>query len=582
MKSKLIVFTILFLTSASFLILHSQVISPETIYKNSESSILFVKSYSPDSIYLGYGSAVVVSPDGLVYSVYHLFQNTDYIKVYNDDKQIEDVKIIGIDPAKDILILKIPPQQNFIPLGNSDSIKIGETVYSLGNPKGYKKTFAAGLLSNIRKENDKWNLQYSASISGGSSGGALLNNRGELIGITASYVESGQNLNFAIPVNDLINTELIDESDSIQISLMKDLTKSNSNTSASKNDLTKLLGLFRSSAITNKTILKTVGKICSDQSLNDSAIQIYSDAISLYPADKELYLQRAKCYMFNDDSTKTENDFAKALELDSTYRDVYFWRSFYYANYVSKYKEAILDYNKYFELDPDWHYLYYERALAYLKLGDTTKALKDIQYSYDEKYDSDDTYYLRGLIYKDLKMYREAIYEFTNAIEKSKDNRLYYFQRAIAYSLNLNDGLAARDYLECIKLDYSDPTAYNNLAYSYYHLEEYDEAEKNFLKAIKLDVKHFDSYLGLSILSNRQNHIMKTKRYMTQAIKIQPELEHGMKGLDSLKKKGYFWTETEMKDLKKVFVLMGIEEPEKENLIIRNKSRAATVVSDQR
>jgi serine protease Do len=87
-------------------------------------------------------------------------------------------------------------------LGDSDLVQVGERVVAIGNPRGLEQTVTDGLISAIRDTGKGYKLfQMSVPISTGSSGGPLFNMAGEAIGITAAYLEGGQNLNFAIPIN---------------------------------------------------------------------------------------------------------------------------------------------------------------------------------------------------------------------------------------------------------------------------------------------------------------------------------------------------------------------------------------------
>lgn len=113
--------------------------------------------------------------------------------------------ILGIsasDPKNDLAILTVTAFQGEpLPLGNSDKIKIGETVYVAGNPKGLEGTFSNGIISGLREKHTRKRLQMTAPISRGSSGGPVLNEKGEVIGVSFATFKKGQNLNFAIPSN---------------------------------------------------------------------------------------------------------------------------------------------------------------------------------------------------------------------------------------------------------------------------------------------------------------------------------------------------------------------------------------------
>jgi hypothetical protein len=89
-------------------------------------------------------------------------------------------------------------------LGNSDAVQVGEAIYAIGNPEGLEGTFSQGIISSIRKVGADKLLQITAPISPGSSGGPVLNIKGEVIGVSVATSAKGQNLNFAIPSNYLM------------------------------------------------------------------------------------------------------------------------------------------------------------------------------------------------------------------------------------------------------------------------------------------------------------------------------------------------------------------------------------------
>jgi S1-C subfamily serine protease len=110
--------------------------------------------------------------------------------------------IVGVDTDRDLVLLKVSGAHG-VPLwlGNSDGIEVGETVYAMGNPQGLEGTFSQGIVSGVREVGTDRLLQITAPISPGSSGGPVLNVKGEAIGVSVATFKGGQNLNFAIPSN---------------------------------------------------------------------------------------------------------------------------------------------------------------------------------------------------------------------------------------------------------------------------------------------------------------------------------------------------------------------------------------------
>jgi len=151
------------------------------------------------------GSGFVVSPDGLILTNSHVIRGstTISIKFIADNRVYSNVEVIKDNTIRDIALLKINETGNFIPvaLGDSDQVLVGEQVVAIGNPEGLENTVSDGLISAIRDMNGTKHIQISAPISSGSSGGALFNMSGEVIGIVVSSVTAGQNLNFAVAIN---------------------------------------------------------------------------------------------------------------------------------------------------------------------------------------------------------------------------------------------------------------------------------------------------------------------------------------------------------------------------------------------
>ncbi|MBI9037180.1 MAG: Do family serine endopeptidase [Bacteroidales bacterium] len=164
-------------------------------------------------VYTAYGSGVIISDDGYIVTNNHVVQEADLIEVTLNDRRTFDAKIIGTDPSTDLALIKI--QSNDLPFifyGNSDELKIGEWVLAVGNPFNLTSTVTAGIVSakarniNILGSNTAIEsfIQTDAAVNRGNSGGALVNTKGELVGINAAIASNNglyTGYSFAIPVN---------------------------------------------------------------------------------------------------------------------------------------------------------------------------------------------------------------------------------------------------------------------------------------------------------------------------------------------------------------------------------------------
>ncbi len=161
---------------------------------------------------VGYGSGVIISPDGYIVTNHHVIKGAEEIVVKLNDNREFDAKLIGDDPSTDLALLKVDAQNlPFIPFGNSEALRLGEWVLAVGNPFNLTSTVTAGIVSakarNLNIINDNYRLesfiQTDAALNPGNSGGALVNIRGELVGINTAIISPTGGYagnSFAIPV----------------------------------------------------------------------------------------------------------------------------------------------------------------------------------------------------------------------------------------------------------------------------------------------------------------------------------------------------------------------------------------------
>jgi serine protease DegQ len=157
------------------------------------------------------GSGVIVSPQGIILTNHHVIEGADEIEVAFADGRKRNAKLIGSDPETDIAVLKIDATDlpSPITLGKMESVQVGDVVLAIGNPFGVGQTVTSGIVSALGRNQLGINtfenfIQTDAAINPGNSGGALVDTKGNLIGInTAIYSRSGGNMGigFAIPIN---------------------------------------------------------------------------------------------------------------------------------------------------------------------------------------------------------------------------------------------------------------------------------------------------------------------------------------------------------------------------------------------
>jgi serine protease Do len=163
---------------------------------------------------LGFGSGVIISNKGYIVTNNHVIDGSDEIVVVLNNKKEYDAKLIGTDPSTDVALLKVDANDlDYLTFGNSDALQLGEWVLAIGNPFNLTSTVTAGIVSAkarnipLNREQEfsiESYIQTDAAVNPGNSGGALINTRGELVGInTAIATRTGyySGYSFAIPTS---------------------------------------------------------------------------------------------------------------------------------------------------------------------------------------------------------------------------------------------------------------------------------------------------------------------------------------------------------------------------------------------
>ena len=177
--------------------------TPQQIAQKAFRSTVLLVMEDANGQPLSLGSGFFVG-SGQVATNLHVVEGATrgYAKLVGQETKFNIEGYTAIDEKHDLIILKVTAfGTQTLSLGNSDFVQVGETVYAVGNPHGLEGTFSDGIISSIRPVGTDKLIQITAPLSPGSSGGPVLNRRGEVIGVSVLTIRDGQNLNFAIPSN---------------------------------------------------------------------------------------------------------------------------------------------------------------------------------------------------------------------------------------------------------------------------------------------------------------------------------------------------------------------------------------------
>jgi Trypsin-like peptidase domain len=177
----------------------ARLLSSQEIYRAESPGMILIETYDDEGRKRGSGSGFVVATDGTAITNYHVIRGASRATVKFGDGTVGSVEgVESYDQGRDLsVILVTPAPTTVLEIGDSDKMQVGDRVVAVGSPLGLQNTMSEGIVSGLRNGV----LQISAPISPGSSGGAVFDERGKVIGVSASQMVTGQNLNFAIPIN---------------------------------------------------------------------------------------------------------------------------------------------------------------------------------------------------------------------------------------------------------------------------------------------------------------------------------------------------------------------------------------------
>lgn len=372
----------------AFFPLHSfsQDLTAEQVFEKINDAVVVVITYDFEGDKHAQGSGIILNDKGIVVTNYHIFAGCEKIELKRKDEIIKHSGVIGVNIEKDILILKID-DTNFpiIPILESDTLKVGQKVYAIGSPLGYENTMSEGIISGLREigESKKSFIQITASASPGSSGGAVINSKGELIGMVSMGYLLAENMSFAIPV--------------------KDILKVSQGTLTDKKSLDALTYFYKGY---NEY---EIGKF-------SEAAENYSKYIELSPNEAKAYNYRGLAYTKLKEYKKAIQDFSQAIKIDAAFIPPYLNRAEAYIK-LEEFEKAAKDLTKLIKMEPKNINAYYARGICYSKDEDHYKAIEDFTKVIKLDPEYVEAYVNRGLCMYYTKDYSGAIDDWYRAIK---------------------------------------------------------------------------------------------------------------------------------------------------------------------
>ena len=325
------------------------------IVKENSDAVVMVITFDKHQKPLGLGSGFFVKSDGVLVTNYHVIENAFSIWVRISNGGLFSVKdILNVDNQGDIAVLRVHGKNlPVVNMGDSRKAKVGDGIVAIGHPLAMtislemdiEATTTEGIISARRavRETGRHFLQISAPISPGSSGGVLLNMEGEVIGMTTATITGGQNINFAIPVNQ-IREVILGHQEPIEL---KESAK-----------------LF---------YLK--GILASDKMDFDTAEQFYKKALSHDPNYLDAHIGLGAIYYERNLYDLQLKHFEEATQIDPNNLYAHYYLATAYED-KGLFGQAIEEFNEVLRIDPKDKDALYSLAILYLAEGKREEARK--------------------------------------------------------------------------------------------------------------------------------------------------------------------------------------------------------------
>ena len=376
--------------------------------------------------------------------------------------------ITASDVENDLAILKVSDLSvQPLPIGDSDDVQLGDTVYVSGNPKDLEVTLSHGTASGPREVGNQKLLQMTVPISPGGNGGAVINEKGEVIGVSFVTLEDGESLNFAIPSNYL------------------------------KTLLTRLepaKPFPQRKQLVSATTYFYIGNEKYLMKLYQEAVVAYDKAIQLQSDFAHAYVNRGLTKEKLGQHESAIMDYSSAIKIDPTLAGTYNNRGSARRR-LEQHFLALEDLNTAIQLDPGYVKAYINRGNAKNSLGHPNEALEDFDTALDLDPGSAEAYNNRGIAKATLMQLPDAVKDFDTAIEFNPELANAYYSRGIAkYIIGRQIRDAKSDLLTALKLAkrYSDVNLKSNaeLALSLLAENTYRVQEKAKNNSIRLFITY--------------------------------------------------------------------------------------------
>lgn len=495
-------------------------------------SVVMVYSYDFDGNEIAQGSGVILKEKGILVTNCHIYSKSESIKVKHLGQIISFEKIIGIDVENDILLIKLDTESfPQITIANSIELISGHKIFTISSPKCNENSYSEGSIIGVDRVivdkairlgfRSNKQIQFTANISEGSSGGAIFNENLELVGIISSQTIGMEIINFAIPIDKVL--DIIDSSnekdtfiiDASHFYYVGNNAFETQNFEAAIKYYTRYLEIYSD----NYDVLVRRSFAYTENKSYEEAMKDCEKALDLCLDKSEAYAAKAQIYYCKNDWENCIVFYLKALKIDLYYFECNFNLSFCYYK-QSKYIEALQYMNMVLKIEPLMFQGLHLAGNCYFEMNENIPALEmynnlseisnvsaglyiDIGNSYHKQARFDDAlifynkaqeiepqnpliFQMKGICYIELNNEKDALENINKSIELSPGSFGNYFTRATFYSKfgKLEDSI--NDFTKCLEIEDSNYLAYCFRGIALFRSGLYEHAIKDMEQTIIL------------------------------------------------------------------------------------------------
>ena len=546
------------------------------LLKKVETSVVMIFTYNSNGKCIGQGSGFFISNDGKIITNWHVLKGSYRSEVkISTGKFFPIVNIVAKDAYNDLVIAKVKIPHTLVkPLKLRTLFpEAGEKIFVVGNPLGFERTVSDGIVSAVRNFPGYGEvIQITAPVSPGSSGSPVFDMDGEVIGIVTMQVGKGQNLNFAIPSEKIVNLMKYEKTyfegkkkriiienwrDSVGELYHKGMTY------LLIEDYKKALRCFEEVLKKDPLNYRAYFQIgyCYDKlKIFDRAVSAYKKGLSIAPENEnyeEVYYNLGVSYFELERYREGIEALKKVIEINPNRVDAFFNLATAYEK-IDSLKMAIIYYKKVISLNPRYFEPLYNLGLIYLfDVKDYYKAKFFLERAKKIKPNDSNVFLSLGVVYENLKDYDRAINAFLKTVKLKPDNKIAYFKlgelyKKLGYMDKAIDALVssigidpkfkeANFYLTGIYMDLDryneaknvlkkyvslnpiDFEAFYVLGVIYYKLKEYDLSIESCKKALALNPSYPYSYFEIGLVYASKEEYRKAVKCFKKAISLKPD-----------------------------------------------------------